>query len=408
MRKSSPMLGELVCKQSRPERRSANNRAYSIAREAYRFFYPLITMDITRKQCTNMEAGKKPGFGPMNIFTHMRAYPDANFKSVVRPNFDTLYSIAWLDLTEEPMVISVPDTSNRYYLLPMLDMWSDVFASPGWRTSGTTAKHFVVAPQSWTGKLPEQTERIAAPTSCVWIIGRTKTDGPADYAAVHKIQDGFTVTPLSQWGKKPAAVPAKIDPAVDMTTPPLEQVNKMNAASYFAYAAELMKLYPPHITDWSIISRLQRIGIEPGKSFDASKLDPTIKHAVDRGIVDELKSMVDLLPTMGPPGQRLADEYRHNGCVRQLLFEARHGSDGWFGRQSTRRCSLPNELHRCRLESRISMANTGSTAPSWMTQSARHEPSRAITSVCGSNPTSFAARQAGSLQPLMLITLVGP
>ena len=279
----------------------SEQQAYSIARDAYCFFYPLITMDLTRKQCTNLEAGKKPGFGPMNAFTHMRAYPDADFRSVVRPNFDTLYSIAWLDLTEEPMVVSVPDTNNRYYLLPMLDMWSDVFASPGWRTTGTTAKHFVVAPQSWAGKLPEQTERITAPTPYVWIIGRTKTDGPDDYAAVHKIQDGFTVTPLSQWGKKPVAVAAKINPAVDMTTPPLEQVNKMNAATFFAYAAELMKLHPHHITDWSIIAQMQRIGVEPGKSFDASKLDPKIKQALDRATVDELKSMVELLPTMGRP-----------------------------------------------------------------------------------------------------------
>jgi len=275
--------------------------AYAIAKEAYCFFYPLVITDITRKQGTNIEAGKKPGFGPMNCFSHMRAYPDADFKTVVRPNFDTLYSIAWLDLTEQPMVVSVPDTSGRYYLLPMLDMWSDVFASPGWRTSGTTAKNFVVAPQSWAGTLPEQTERINAPTPYVWIIGRTKTDGPADYAAVHKIQDGFTITPLSQWGKKPVAATVKFDPRVDMKTPPLEQVNKMDAASFFAYAAELMKLHPPHITDWSIVSQLQRIGIEPGKSFDAARLDPKIKQALDRGIADQLKSMVSLLPTMGRP-----------------------------------------------------------------------------------------------------------
>ncbi len=275
--------------------------AYAIAQEAYCFFYPIVTMDITRKQSINIEAGKRPGFGPMNSFTHMRAYPDADFKTVVRPNFDTLYSIAWLDLTEEPMVVSVPDTNGRYYLLPMLDMWSDVFASPGWRTSGTTAKNYVVAPQTWSGKLPENTERITAPTPYVWIIGRTKTDGPSDYAAVNKIQDGFTVTPLSKWGQKPVSPTVKIDPAVDMKTPPLEQVNKMSAESYFAYAAELMKLNPPHITDWSIVSRLQRIGIEPGKSFDASKLDPKIQQALERATADQLKAMVSLLPTLGHP-----------------------------------------------------------------------------------------------------------
>ncbi len=279
----------------------SEQEAYAIAAEAYSFFYPLVTMDITRKQCTNVAAGAKPGFGPMNLFSHMRAYPDADFKVVVRPNFDTLYTVAWLDLTNEPVVVSVPDTNDRYYLLPMLDMWSDVFASPGWRTSGTKERNFLVAPPSWTDKLPEHTERIEAPTPYVWVIGRTKTDGPADYASVHKIQDGFKVTPLSQWGKTSAAPEAKIDPKVDMKTPPLEQVNKMDAMSYFAYASELMKLHPPHVTDWSIVSRMQRIGIEPGKSFDASNFDEKTKQAIARGTADQLKTMLHLLPTLGHP-----------------------------------------------------------------------------------------------------------
>jgi hypothetical protein len=92
-------------------------------------------MDITRKQFTNSASGKELGKGPMNTFSNVLEYPPANFKGVVRPNFDTLYSIAWLDLTKEPLIVSVPDTEGRYYLLPMLDMWTDVFASPGWQLS---------------------------------------------------------------------------------------------------------------------------------------------------------------------------------------------------------------------------------------------------------------------------------
>ncbi|MGO8608994.1 DUF1254 domain-containing protein, partial [Rhizobium johnstonii] len=93
----------------------------------------------------------------------------------VRSNFDTLYSIAWLDLTTEPLVISEPDTAGRYYPLPMLDMWTDVFASPGWRTTGTAAGQFLVTPPGWTWTVPDGVTRLAAPTPYVWIIGRTKT-----------------------------------------------------------------------------------------------------------------------------------------------------------------------------------------------------------------------------------------
>jgi len=119
--------------------------AYATGVNAYLYFYPLVTMDITRKQLSNVEPGKGLG-GPMNTFVNVPAYPTAEMKAVVRPNFDTLYSSGWLDLTQEPMIVSVPDTNGRYYLLPMLDMWTDVFASPGWRTTGTQAGNFLIVP----------------------------------------------------------------------------------------------------------------------------------------------------------------------------------------------------------------------------------------------------------------------
>ena len=141
------------------------------------------------------------------------------------------------------MIVSVPDTGGRYYLLPMLDMWTDVFASPGWRTTGTQAGNFLIVPPGWRPdlsdrlieefKLPKDIQRIDAPTPYVWIIGRTKTDGPPDYDAVHKIQAGYKITPLSQWGKTPEPVEVKIDPTIDMKTPPKIQVDTMPAGKYF-------------------------------------------------------------------------------------------------------------------------------------------------------------------------------
>ena len=220
---TTSMLPPAVMAQSAPSA-ITEAEAQSIAVDAYVYFYSLVTMDVTRRQFTNIEPGKEPGKGPMNMFNNVPEYPPASFKGVVRPNFDTLYSIAYLDMTKEPVIVSVPDTNGRYYLLPMLDMWSDVFASPGWRTTGTQAGNFFITPPGWSGTVPDGMTRISAPTPYVWIIGRTKTDGPPDYAAVNKIQAGFKVTLLSEWGKTPKPVAIKIDPSIDMKTPPKVQV----------------------------------------------------------------------------------------------------------------------------------------------------------------------------------------
>jgi hypothetical protein len=269
--------------------------AHAIGVDAYLYFYPLITMEVTRKQFTNIEPGKELGKGPMNTFSNIPEYPPADFKEVVRPNFDTLYSSAWLDLTKEPMIVSAPDTNGRYYLLPMLDMWTDVFASPGWRTTGTQAGNFLVTPPGWTGDTPSGMTHIDAPTPYVWIIGRTKTDGPQDYDAVRKIQAGYKITPLSQNYSPPKVT---IDPSVDMKTPPKVQVDTMPAEKYFAYAAELLKVTPPHITDQPMIAQLKKIGFEPGKSFELGKANPAVRKALENAPEDAQQLMAWKVPTI--------------------------------------------------------------------------------------------------------------
>jgi hypothetical protein len=277
------------------------NEIYEIGLEAYLYLYPLVIMDVTRRQATNVEAGKMVGRGPMNTFVHVPTFPPAEFRDVVRPNFDTLYSSAFLDVTKEPIIVSAPDTDGRYYMLPMLDMWTDVFANPGKRTTGTKEGHFAVVPPGWTGTLPMSVSRIDSPTGMVWIIGRIQTNGPQDYSAVHKVQAGLKITKLSSWAKQtesPAAV--EVDPTVDMTTPPMLQVHGMPPDEYFAYGAELMKVNPPHITDHDIVARIKRIGIEAGKSFDFEGADPTVKKALAKAAGDALELMQAKSPTIAP------------------------------------------------------------------------------------------------------------
>jgi hypothetical protein len=273
--------------------------AYDRGFEAYLYLYPLVTMEVIRRQMTNSEPDKRPGFGQMNAFSHMRAFPPADFKTVARPNFDTLCSSAWLDLTKEPAIVSVPNTHGRYYQLPMLDMWTDVFAAPGTRTSGTAAAAFAVVPWGWHGAVPPHVQRISAPTPYVWVIGCTQTDGIEDYTAVHRVQDGFQVVPLSQWdyGAEPLP-PVDIDARVDMTTRALDQVNGMPASSFFALAAELMALHPPHSADWSMVARMRRIGLEASKPFKLAALDPLVAQALEPVPAGALHLMKEKLPTL--------------------------------------------------------------------------------------------------------------
>jgi hypothetical protein len=264
----------------------------TIAAEAYIFFYPMVLMDITRAQATNIEKWDGKGLSaPMNTFGHFRAFPPLTFKTVVRPNFDTMYSSLWMDLTSEPMILTIPDSKGRYYLMPALDMWTDVFAVPGWRTTGTKAGDYAYCPLGWDGKLPKGVTRIDAPTPYIWFIGRTKTAGEKDYDAVHKFQDGMKITPLSQWGKTWKAPAGKVVSSVDMKTPPMKQVENMSGKEFFEYAAKLMKLHPPKATDFSQVARIAHIGIVPGEDLDFDKLNSATQQSLNKATTAGIKMM---------------------------------------------------------------------------------------------------------------------
>lgn len=249
--------------------------------EAYIYGYPLVTMEMTRRIMTNVE--KPDGTrAPMGQFVRMREYPTAAFRDVTAPNADTLYTVAWIDVGREPWVLSLPDANDRYYLFPMLDGWTEVFAAPGKRTTGTGAQTYAITGPGWKGKLPAGMKQYKAPTAMVWLLGRIYCTGTAeDYAAVHKLQDQISIVPLSAYGKPYTPPPGKVDPAVDMKTAVRDQVNALSTGEYFNLLAKLLKDNPPNPADAPMVKKMARLGIVPGQPFDGGKLGPVSKEAFD-------------------------------------------------------------------------------------------------------------------------------
>jgi hypothetical protein len=246
---------------------------FGIASDAYVYGYPLVTMEMTRRVVTNV-AKLEGSRGPMGQMIKMRSYPDASFRDVTAPNADTLYTTAFFDVGDEPWVLSVPDMKGRYFLLPFLDGWTNVFAVPGSRTTGTQAQTFVITGPGWSGSVPAGMTELKSPTAIVWLLGRIYCIGtPEDYAAVHAAQDQFKLQPLSTWGKDYAPPASTVDPAIDMKTAVRDQVNRLTTAEYFSLLADLMKRNPPTPADAPALARFKRIGLDPGKSFDGKSLD---------------------------------------------------------------------------------------------------------------------------------------
>lgn len=265
----------------------SDEEAFKLGTDAYVYGYPLVTMEITRRVMTNV-ASPQGTHAPMGQFLLMRTYPNASFRDVTAPNADTLYSTAWLDVGKEPYVLSLPDEDGRYFLMPMLSGWTDVFAVPGKRTTGTQAQTYAITGPNWTGRLPEGVKELKSPTSMVWILGRTYCTGtPEDYKACHAIMDKYRLTPLSAYGQQYTPPAGKVDPSIDMKTPVREQVNRMDAAAYFKLLAALMKDNPPAKNDAPMLAKMAKIGLTPG-NFDASKLPAAVARRIPKAAQDQI------------------------------------------------------------------------------------------------------------------------
>ena len=322
-----------VPQQSRP----SEPEVRKIAQQAYLFAYPLVLMELTRRGAT---LDGSPDL--INHFSHVPVFPDDRFRQVIRPNADTLYSGAWLSLTKEPILLHVPDTQGRYYLMQLMDAWTETISSPGKRTTGTSEKWFAIVGPGWKGNLPADVERIDCPTNTAWLLGRTQTNGVSDYDFVHKIQSGFKLMPLSRYLAARSSESQQPEPATPISTlraiqarqasaaaPPV-QAARMSATEFFTLFTELLKANPPHGGDEGVIAELAKIGIIAGQPFQPEKLGPENVKAVNDGIQVAL-SLFAKFEQQGPPvsksGWSMPGKY------------GRYGTD-YLGRAITARYAL--------------------------------------------------------------------
>ena len=251
--------------------------------QAYIYGFPLVVMDLTRQVSTAVD---EPGelTAPVNQFSVMTHYPDASYRFIPRTGLDTQFALSWADLDEEPLVLSVPDTDGRYYVIALFDMWSNVFESIGSRTTGTGAGDFLLVGPEWQGAPPTGIHKVyRSPTRYVWVNGQMRSDGPHDYEVVNALQNQYRLTPLSAWGQAYTPPTASVDPGID-TTPPIKQIRQMDAKTFFERMARLMKDNPPLPQDGPMLEKLRFLGIEPGKDFNFDKLDATTARALERAM----------------------------------------------------------------------------------------------------------------------------
>jgi hypothetical protein len=263
-----------------------------LATEAYVYLHPLVLMELTRRHFLDGSDAE------MGVMDHRREFPAAGFRAVVRPNRDTLYSSVWIDLSAEPHLLTVPKADGRYYMFPVLDMWTEVLGVIGSRTVGDGPATVVLVGPDWVGDLPADVPVFRTTTPTVWIIGRTYTVGGDDLGAVHEFQDQVTLVPLGGPSAGLASVPTRDGPTVPRT-PPAKQVLGMDAESFFSLGLELLTREGAHATDHSQLFRMRRLGMEAGRSFVLDDCDETSRDAILAAPAASRKAIIEAAVSSG-------------------------------------------------------------------------------------------------------------
>ena len=255
-----------------------------LAAEVYVYAYPIVLTDVTREVETR-------DFPP-DTFRHRRTIPDASSTEVSNPNADFLYSQAWLDLSKGPVIVSVPDTRGRYYLIAMLDAWTNVAASLGKRTTGTEKQDFAIVGPNWKGTLPGGVSEVRSPTELAWLFGRTQAGAGADREAAARIQNELKLRRLAGQGKPGAMVASPPPSAVGaVNIAPREQVSKMDAAMFFTRLAMLLPGNPPAADDAPMLQKMKMLGLEAGRPFEVAKLDAVSARSIEDGAKSALDAI---------------------------------------------------------------------------------------------------------------------
>ncbi len=248
-----------------------------LAASAYLYGYPLVIMEETRKGTVETS--------PANRLIHSLNFPNHNFRLVVRPNVDTLYSTAWLDLSQGPQVLSMPATGDRYYVLPFMDAWTNVFESRGTRVTGNGAQEIAVVGPDFDGKLPLGIDSVVkSPTNMVWLIGRIQTNSVEDVVNVAKIQDKMALTPMTAWqaGERTHGVNRNLKRKE--TADPMSIVDNMDAQTFFSQLNKLMGQQPPLAADAPELAKFVHLNISPGKEFQLANLGLIQRWVVEKAI----------------------------------------------------------------------------------------------------------------------------
>ena len=232
--------------------------------DAYVYAFPLVIMDATKISATNTEEAVTEK-APVNQFIHSVALADAQFRNVVTPNVDTIYSQVWYDLSEEPMVYELPET-DRFCKVQVLDGWTNTAAVLD------KAGAYAITLSTWEGELPEGVTRIDVPTSMAWSITRIVLSGEEDLPNVYAIQEKMKLMPLSDYISGDTYEPPRGSYSEENDYIPVDKVLSMDPITFFNKANELMVKNSPTAADKEMLEKIAAVNIGPGMEFDTSVL----------------------------------------------------------------------------------------------------------------------------------------